>query len=209
MGLQPGNRKLGPLIVGWSLPAILTCTGRSKLCEKVCYAMRGYFRFKSVSESNMVNWKEYAESADFAAWMSTEIRHALPRVVRVHVAGDFYDRTYAEKWLVVMQKNHSVTFYAYTRAWRDPEIYPTLKLMSRLPNFLLWLSCDKETGPPPRLRRSRRAYMALNDLDSPRFKVDLVFRNTTTTVLKYDPSGALVCPYENGATKTNGRSWPR
>ena len=41
-----------------------------------------------------------------------------------------------------------------------------------------------------------------DDSDEPKYKVDLVFRNSTTTTMKYTSNGSLVCPYDNGVTKT-------
>ena len=41
-----------------------------------------------------------------------------------------------------------------------------------------------------------------DDNDIARYKVDLVFRDKCTTVMKYDPKGNQVCPYDNGVTLT-------
>lgn len=201
MSLQPGNSKLGPLIAAWSLLAVATCPGRSKLCEKLCYAEHGHFLFPTVRNNHTRNWKEIAESEDFISWMCTEIRRMMLSIVRVHVAGDFYSPEYVLKWLEIARRNPKVIFYVYTRSWREPEILEVLKLLIREKNFIVWFSCDRETGAPPRVsRRVRRAFMAENDADVPRFKVNMVFRNTVKTLQKFDPSGALVCLYENGVS---------
>jgi len=123
------------------------------------------------------------------------------RVVRVHASGEFYSAEYVRKWIIIANLNPNITFFAYTRSWSDPDVYKELKVLARLPNFILWWSCDRETGPPPRIRGVRRAYMSTSDEDTPRFRVDLVFRDNPKTIRKWI-KGTLVCPEENGVTKT-------
>ena len=41
-----------------------------------------------------------------------------------------------------------------------------------------------------------------DDSDIASYKVDLVFRDKCKTVMKYDPKGNQVCPYDNGVTLT-------
>lgn len=202
MGLRPGNKKLGLLVHQWSIPSGLRhiCVGASSICLMLCYAMRQHYCRDNVQDALKRNYKQSLRK-DFAALMCGWIRAMFVRVVRVHASGEFYSEEYVRKWIEIVKRNPRITFYAYTRSWSDPDIYKALKELAKLPNFIMWWSCDRATGAPPRNRGIRRAYLAISDDDIPRFKVDLVFRNNTRTTMKW-MEGALVCPAENGVTNT-------
>ena len=202
MSITHGNTKLGMLIWGWSIPAMaLICIGATSVCRKLCYALKGFFYTPSVKKSHLKNYEESLED-DFPMWMTTDIRRNYVQVVRVHVGGDFYSVEYVLKWLKVCANNPDTLFYAYTRTWRDPELRRFLLRLARRPNFYMWWSCDRETGKPPKSKFVRTAYLMENDSDEPRYKVDLVFRDDSSTVMKYTSKGYLICPYDNGVTKT-------
>ena len=166
----------------------------------LCYAMRQHYCRDGVKDAMQRNYKASLRK-DFVAVMCGWIRSLFVRVVRVHASGEFYNEEYVRKWISIVKANPRVTFYAYTRSWSDPDTYEALKELSRLPNFIMWWSCDRATGAPPRIKGVRRAYLSVSDADVPKFKVDLVFRNNPKTVKKW-VKGALVCPAENGVTET-------
>ena len=56
--LTRGNGKLGEPIHAWSIPAIDTCPGRTRLCEPVCYATAGRFRAHRVQDQLQANLDE-------------------------------------------------------------------------------------------------------------------------------------------------------
>ncbi len=119
--LGMGNRKLGDVVYTFSLPAVLTCPGRSKLCEKVCYALRGHMRM--VLDAGHYHRKlEAANQADFADRMVREIRFRQCQLVRIHVAGDFYSPEYVRKWVEIVEASPQTKFFVYTRSWRVAEI---------------------------------------------------------------------------------------
>lgn len=198
--LAVGNTKLGELFYSFSLPAIRTCPGASSACKALCYANRGHFKWGSVAETYQRNLKA-SRRPSFSRWMLEAIDRRQPSVVRIHVSGDFYDAKYARKWLEIVSERPQTNFLCYTRSWRDPEILPVLRLLAKQAQLHLWFSCDRETGAPPRIKQVRRAYMALDDQDSPRYKIDLAFRVRHKTRMKYDLQGALVCPYEQGVLR--------
>lgn len=201
--LRPGNRKLGLLVHQWSIPSGLRhiCVGASSICLLLCYAMQHHYLRSNVKTALDRNYQESLRK-DFVVLMGGWIRSLFARVVRVHASGEFYNAEYVHKWIEIAKRNPNIVFYAYTRSWRDPEIYEALKDLAKVPNFVLWWSCDKETGAPPRIKGVRRAYLMLDDSDIPKFQVDLVFREQTKTVMKW-VKGALVCPPENGVTNTS------
>lgn len=196
--LQGGNSKLGVGIHSWSIPARATCPGKSKLCDARCYAAQGFFRMPTVEAAHAAN-EAFSRTPEFVPWMIGEIRNHRATVVRLHVAGDFYDAEYVDKWYEIIKACRTVTFYAYTRSWSELDILPQLMRISNLVNLCLWFSTDREKGPPPLVPGVRVAYMAINDADALTAppESDLVFRDDPDTTMKY-ANGVLVCPAENG-----------
>ncbi len=138
---------------------------------------------------------------DFVPWMRLQMRMLLPRVVRIHVAGDFYDDWYVRKWIDIVRTATEVMYFTYTRSWRDDSMLPELIRLGKLPNMALWWSMDRETGPAPLIFGIRRVYMAVDDRDAAVAPddCDLVFRVRRSTPMK-KANGVLVCPAENGVT---------
>lgn len=190
------NTKLGEIYT-FTLPAVLTCPGRSKLCEKVCYALRGHMRM--VLDNGHFHPKyEASLKDDFVDRMLREIRFRQCSLVRIHVAGDFYSPEYVRKWIKIIKACPDTKFFVYSRSWRIPEIRKELNLLAKLPNIRVWFSCDKDTGIPVSVgKRVRIAYMAEDDADVPERTPDLGFRVKRKTVVKR-VGGAIVCPVENG-----------
>jgi hypothetical protein len=197
------NTKLGNDIWSWSIPPVKTCPGKTAICSALCYATKGRFSFNSVKERHRKNLT-LAESPQFVSTMISLLREHDVKVMRIHVAGDFNTVEYVRKWQEIVRHCKSVTFYAYTRSWRVPRLQEELRKLAALPNMHLWLSCDKDTNAPIRMANTRRAYMSSGDNDFPGYRVDLVFRDRDANVIKWDPRGALVCPFENGVESKRG-----
>lgn len=197
---KPTNTKLGPLIHSWSITAgrHASCPGETSLCRARCYAKRGFFVMPTSKNSHSRNFA-FSKTPLFTSWMqSTLIVHPV-RVMRIHVAGDFYDSEYVSKWYTIAENSPHITFFAYTRSWQVAEMLPSLIRLSALPNMQLWWSIDRMTGPAPVIKGVRRAYMAINDMDAATAPddCDLVFRDSPRTVMK-KANGVMVCPPENG-----------
>lgn len=194
--LVQGNRKVGSAIHHFDLPAVVTCPGRSAVCERVCYANgQGRFRFQAVQER--LHWcYEQSQRPDFAERLVQEIRCQGVLVLRIHVSGDFYSADYAAKWLDVMRRGSQVKFYFYTRSWRVPEVRAVLEPMAALRCCRAWYSIDAETGLPPQVPAGvRLAYLQVEN-DRPE-QADLLFR---VRHLRQEHRGRiglpLVCPAE-------------
>jgi hypothetical protein len=204
--LTRGNTKLGESIHAWSIPAVDTCPGRTRLCESVCYATNGRFRTHRVQELLHENLDASLQKG-FEGKVVKEINRRGVSVLRVHVAGDFYDPAYAEKWLRIARRSKRTKFYAYTRSWRLGEYREVLSEIASLRNFHLWFSVDKESGLPREVPEGvRLAFLQTEEGDDPG-DVDLVFR---TAALRSSPARrvglALVCPTEQGASESGDRS---
>ena len=194
--------KLGPLISGWSIPAgrKFSCPGESTLCAGHCYAKRGFFVMPSVAASHLRNYK-FSQLPEFTDWMVAALSANFVRVMRVHVSGDFFSPDYIHKWLAIVKRSPLRRFFAYTRSWRLDDMLPSLIRLAAEPNFNMWWSIDRETGPAPIIRGIRRAYMAIDDTDAENAPddCDLVFRADRGTIMKR-ANGIQVCPPENGVT---------
>lgn len=201
--LKPGNRKLGTSVYAFSIPAIDTCPGSSKVCRSRCYAARGMFLTRYVKKGLDNNLAETKEEG-FVQKIVDQINDQDIKLVRWGVAGDIYSVAYAKKVYEIFKTCEQTKFYLYSRSWRVPTLRPWLAKMAKLKNVRMWWSVDEETGvPSSRPKRVRLAYMQVRPEDRPRGKVDLFFRDRSaqTEVVKRI-KGALVCPPENGVTNT-------
>lgn len=203
--LVMGNDKLGLSIAHFDLPAVRTCPGRSRLCVTHCYATRNRFRYPQVRDR--LNW-DYAMSkrADFADRLVAELYRKGVLAMRWHVAGDFYSPAYARKALEVVGRSPHTSFWAYTRSWRVPAIYPLLQALSLMPNMRLWLSADAETGYPPEVPRHARVAWMQTEADEDAAGADLVFRLSGLRRRVSLSLLAPVCPTETPEGRARGVS---
>ncbi len=200
--LTIGNGKLGQSISIWSIPAVSTCPGRSSICEKWCYAKSGHFLLSAVKERLAWNYEQSLRS-DFTKRMVDEIRRKGVLVLRVHTAGDYYSKEYAEKWLEIMKQCPRVRFYAYSRSYRIPEIASVLEEMAKLRCFRLWYSIDLETGLPAYVPVGvRLAYLQVAD-DKPEL-ADLMFRVRRLRRERKTIGLPMICPVETEQGKERG-----
>lgn len=202
MLFKPGNAKLSKRILTFGLPAGPTCPGKTELCEEKCYATQHYYRMDNVKTPRLENLV-LAHRTDFADLAVDELSYHRQRVVRIHDSGDFFSREYAEAWLAVARRDKKRRFFALTRSWRLDDICQVMVKMSKLKNFRMWYSIDRETGWPSFVPTGvRLAYLQVDEKDVPTRPVDLVFRDYA---VRYRPAkrlgGNLVCPYENGVTR--------
>lgn len=202
--LQQGNQKLGTAIHTWSLPAGSEgcCPGASDVCRSVCYALKSRYLFTAVQERLAWNLEQCLRD-DFVDRMVHEIRCKGVLVLRVHVAGDFFDEQYSRKWLGIMRKAPKVRYYWYTRSWRIEAIERVLREMAQLRQVRGWYSVDAETGVPASVPPGIRiAYLQTEPGEQPEL-ADLVFR--TRRVRKERQPLTVVCPHETpqGREETN------
>lgn len=200
-----GNTKLGALIAAWSLPPgeEKTCPGETPACRMACYAKSGFFRMQSTQLAHEKNYL-ISKQDDFVSWMTAKLRVMAVPVVRVHVSGDYYDTEYIQKWQQIVASVRTVTFFSYTRSWREADLLPGLMQLATNPNMHMWWSLDKDAADAPYVSGIRRAYMATDDEDAHKAPsdCDLVFRIHRKTVMK-KANTVFVCPPENGVKLPN------
>lgn len=191
-----GNTKLGKKIWHFSLPAIETCPGRSPTCSRECYAMRYRYKTDSVNRSL---WMQYERSKqdNFVRRMLMFIELNVCDLVRLHVAGDFYDEVYIQKWFEIVEQAPAAKFYTYTRSWAVPDYFDPLVALGRLPNMDLWFSFDRDMPAPPATKGVRTAYLSVNPEDQPPKGTNLVFRDYKKPPARF-LNNVRVCSYEDG-----------
>ena len=132
---------------GWSCPGANECLGKAVL-EKGTYRMQDgkNTRFRCFSASQEVAFPavrkqrqhnfDLLRKAKTVSDMATLIDESLPEsatVVRVHVAGDFFNKEYMKAWFEVAKMYPDKTFYAYTKS-----VNYWIELMKEVPdNFKL------------------------------------------------------------------------
>lgn len=199
------NTKLSANIFSWSIPAITTCPGATTACLAVCYATKGFFKMPDVKAHYARNLERTKDEA-FVRDAIEEIHERKIRVLRVHVAGDFYDAAYITKWCQITLACPETKFFVYTRSWRIAGFQPALRRLARIPNVQLWLSEDSASGRSPRIKDTRVAYMAIGpeeEANVPRH-ADLVFRDAEGVPAK-QLNGCRVCPYEQNVPRKIGK----
>lgn len=198
--LSLGNGKLGEGVHTWSLPAVVTCPGRTPTCERVCYATKSRFTFPAVVERLAWNYQQ-SRQADFPDRLAREVRRKGCQVIRVHVSGDFYSPEYAEKWLWVMRQRPKPRYFFYTRSYRVPDFLPVLERMAALKCCRVWFSADKDVLPDQIPRGVRVAYLQVGEDEDPAL-LDLRFavRRLRSPQLALP----LLCPQERGTASNCG-----
>lgn len=114
-------------IFNFGIPAFQSRTGlqtcpNARQCAVGCYARSGTYRF-----GNVVNAYEerlnLTQQPEFSLIMIHEIASKSLKskakgnkcLIRIHDSGDFYNETYLNEWLKVIQASPSTHFYAYTK----------------------------------------------------------------------------------------------
>ena len=144
-----GNRKIG-LIPSWSLPHFETCNKRLRgHCAKHCYNTRIKLMFPNVWDMWRHNlWMLENHPVLAELLIRKYLYMALPRVMRLHVAGDFYSRDYLDMWIRIAGDNGKTVFYGYSKMDGIDH--------AKLPDNLRILRSQWPGMPPPRQRNVRR-----------------------------------------------------
>jgi len=144
-----GNDKMGPNVMTFSLPPVITCRP-SKWCLKGrdgkprCYALRGRMTWPNVTRSFRRNY-EASKKPNFVDRIVSEIEEKGLPYFRIHVAGDFYSASYARKWIEIANRCPGVLFRTTTR--RVDHVKWMYKL-DKLPNMSVRESIDPISPVP-------------------------------------------------------------
>jgi len=209
--ISKGNSKTE--CFSFDLPAIETCPGKTAECSKDCYAAQLMRIYPAVDAKYRRN-QEITYHPGFVDYMVETIPQDCQ--FRIHVSGDFFHPDYAKKWMEICSTRTDVTFYAYSRSWREWSIWRELLALHTLPNVNINLSVDDETGPPKVLGASVMRWCYLTKTDNVPSWIranDIVFRsnhnghkrrrkNAAKKGIELPPLvkrlGGQVCPLEQG-----------
>lgn len=118
--LQKGNSKLGK-IVNFSLPPIKSCPNCKYCVQKdiglECYAIKPYRQYKTVRDCWNNNHKQ-SKRKSFVKDICNELSKLEPKLVRIHVSGDFYSQTYLNKWFDICKSFPKTSFLAFTKSFK-------------------------------------------------------------------------------------------
>jgi hypothetical protein len=118
------------LLSGWACPFASQCQSRAvehdgkrrikdgKHTEFRCFSASQEVLFKGVYNLRKRNYDALKALNDSKSMVSL-IESALPKnagLIRIHVAGDFFNRTYLTAWLIVAERHPDIRFYAYTKS---------------------------------------------------------------------------------------------
>ena len=132
---------------GWTCPGAVQCLAKAnRETGKLTHGPEQVYRCFSASQEaiyppvRLIRWHnfELLKQAKELQKLVDLITASLPqdaKRIRVHVAGDFYNQTYFDAWMLVAEAHPEILFYAYTKSanfWanRIPEIPANFKLNS-------------------------------------------------------------------------------
>lgn len=127
-------------IYSFGIPAYKSATGlitcpSALNCIKGCYARQGRYAMPNVKNAQE-NRLALTQSSEFVDTISNELVKRKVKILRIHDAGDFYSMQYFTNWMLIVQRNPQVKFYAYTK-----QVIMLKSLVSMLPkNFTLIFS---------------------------------------------------------------------
>ena len=114
--LVSGKLKLDKSIYTFSIPHIITCPNHSQ-CSTNCYAVKCYEAYDQAKTIWDRNYELSKDTYNFSRSITSEIKRRKIKTVRIHVSGDYYNRTYLESWRLIAYYNPKTFFYGYSRCF--------------------------------------------------------------------------------------------
>lgn len=142
--LSKGNPKTGREVLTYSRAPETTCPGASSWCKAACYAQSPYKRYENTAKQ----WNRNA-SSNQVPFIPPPRRDGKPRLLRIHVSGDFDSVGYIRNWIRLLKERPDVHAWAYTRSWRVPRLMKALEELQGLSNMQLFASVDPTIDQPP------------------------------------------------------------
>lgn len=138
--ISDGNIRMK--IPTFSLPSGITCSGKTKHCEKNCYAKKAERLYKNCLASRVMNLNGTL-SPHFVTKMIDILKRKKGKYVRVHESGDFYSQTYLDRWIKIAEKMKDKMFLIFTQAYHLD--------FSKVPdNFILYYSIWDDSKNVPK-----------------------------------------------------------
>jgi len=116
--IKKTSKHFGVKLMNFGIPAYKSASGKltcpmADECVKFCYAKKGAYIWSNVQPAFEKRY-ELSKTDKFIESMNDEIKRKKPDFVRVHDSGDYYSRSYLNKWIQIAINNPDVKFYSYT-----------------------------------------------------------------------------------------------
>lgn len=109
-----GNSKIHESVLCFSMPPIETCPNH-KYCSGCCYALTSFQQYEYVRNAWTHNYHMARDNQElFENLILTYLSVSDEKVIRLHVAGDFFSQEYVGLWHRIMSQTDK-KFYAYTK----------------------------------------------------------------------------------------------
>ena len=173
------NKKLGKEIGILNLPRVVTCPGRTAMCDcgvviknakgkditvGKCYTDKAERTWPSCRNARQRNYLA-TQDPSFSTVIIQEIDANELTQVRFHEAGDVYSQEYLDKLTEIVAKRPGVSFLMYTKSWDRFD----WEKMAALPNISIYRSIDCTTDATrtivPPLKNRPTAYLLLPNED--------------------------------------------
>jgi hypothetical protein len=134
LSFQKGNAKLGKLIFTFSIVSGYTCPFAKDCLAKVdritgkltdgpdtqfrCFSASQEALFPAVRKSRWDNFEKIVNAIKNNTLVELILKN-IPKkatIIRVHVAGDFFNQAYFNAWMQVARNRPDIIFYAYTKS---------------------------------------------------------------------------------------------
>jgi|LauGreDrversion4_2_1035121.scaffolds.fasta_scaffold57432_4 hypothetical protein len=136
LSFQQGNSKLGKNIFTFSIPSGYSCPFAKECLSKAdrttgkitdgpdtqfrCFSASQEMLYPNVRKSRWANFESVKQLLTDGNLVES-IVNSIPvkaTIVRIHVAGDFFNQAYFDAWVAVARQMPHVVFYAYTKSIR-------------------------------------------------------------------------------------------
>lgn len=118
--LKKTSKIVGLKVMNFGIPAFEDDQGKrtcpfAGACAKFCYAKKGAYIWSNVKPAFKERYMA-TKSADFVERMVQEIQRKKADIIRVHDSGDYYSRSYIDKWFSIARSLPHIRFYSYTKS---------------------------------------------------------------------------------------------
>lgn len=119
--MSKGNRKIAKNVLVFDLPAVLTCPNCGQ-CKRKCYALKAQRLYKESHDFRLINlWLALHDPDLLFDLIDQQIsRSKTIEFVRIHSSGDFFAKSYADRWIAMTEKHKNLKFYFYSKSQFAP-----------------------------------------------------------------------------------------
>ena len=118
--LKKTSKAIGLKVMNFGIPAFQDQDGKrtcpfAGACAKFCYAQKGAYIWSNVKPAFRERYIA-SKSDSFVDLMVQEVLRKKADIIRVHDSGDYYSKSYIEKWFDIARQLPHIRFYSYTKS---------------------------------------------------------------------------------------------